>query len=837
MDFRTNLHIASAPYLVAAVSALQRLAAKCGNRFVIFSLRFFCLAAGIGASSAAAQTTSSSATNPPPHFPITAYVVADNSLLPTNIWIPLLAKYTGANVSLDDIVKAATDLQSEYRNHGHPNESIAIASEQITNGIVTLNVFQTAIPQVVVSGIQYSCSSNGVVMASPPPIAPAPTPSMPPSPPAANPLPPIPAVPAQPATAAQIAQARADLIKKIIALDTEVPDNRIHVVSTNAGPHFEVERYRIQGNTVLSPGEMARVLTNIDGDYGTNVSIDGIRTVVEQLQQAYTDRGYVTVAVGLPQQKLTNATVKVQVTEGWLAIIDVEGNHYFSSNNVMRALPSLHTNILINRNILEAELNRANANQDRKVYPVIHPGPEPGTSALTLHVKDQLPLHAKIDFDNLSSPGTPATRVNASAVFDNLWQEEHSLGVQYSFSPELYKQESQWNFYDKPVVAIYSAFYRLPLGQPSSLENQITANPGTFGFSEATRKFSLPPVGGQPELTVFASRSTIDTGTADTFNQSISTGNPSLSEQDVEHSPTINEDIAVHLDYPLAMLGNLQSSFAGGLDFKTFDLVNFKTNIFTIVTTNFNMGIPVLPPIVSEVPSLVPTTENWVEYLPLSIHYNGTWRDSLGYSTVGLGLTANLAYNSRFSTTSYDTNGVGHTTTVRGRTALADITGSTLSSGYWVVVNPSYSRTIMIDDWMTLIHLDGQAASEPLLSPEQFGAGGVNSVRGYPEGDAFGDDGWHFSIEQQTPIHTVGTIYGNTPLTIYGSIYFDYAAVYLIDPQGRPPEQRLCGTGMGFTAAAGSHWQARFLFSFPLISTSDTPAYAPLFNFSLTAQF
>ena len=65
------------------------------------------------------------------------------------------------------------------------------------------------------------------------------------------------------------------------------------------------------------------------------------------LQMAYRERGYVTVSVGLPQQKLTNATVKVQVTEGRLAAINVTGNRYYSSNNVMRALPSLHTNFAV----------------------------------------------------------------------------------------------------------------------------------------------------------------------------------------------------------------------------------------------------------------------------------------------------------------------------------------------------------------------------------------------------------------------------------------------------------------------------------------------------------
>jgi hypothetical protein len=59
----------------------------------------------------------------------------------------------------------------------------------------------------------------------------------------------------------------------------------------------------------------------------------------------------------------------------------------------------------------------------------------------------------------------------------------------------------------------------------------------------------------------------------------------------------------------------------------------------------------------------------------------------------------------------------------------------------------------------------------------------------------------------------------------------------LLDPLGRPGSTALWGTGFGGVAAIGSYWEARFLFSVPLLKTSTTGAYEPFFNFSLTAQF
>jgi len=771
-------------------------------------------------------------------YQVTAYVVKGNLLLSTNVLNPVLARHTGANVSLEELVRAAADLQAEYRDRGYPMMSVAFAREQITNGVATLNVFQAAVPQIVVSGKCYLRATNAPAVASnPAPAAPI-LAQMPPSATAvAKTVPPVVRPPPVPASPAQIADARTALFQKMGEDEAREKDTRIHVVSTNAGPRFAVEKYLVQGNSVLPPESVAGVLTNIDGAYGTNVSYDGVRTAVEQLQGAYRERGYVTVAVGLPQQKLTNETVKLQVTEGWLAAINVTGNRYFSSNNVMRALPSLHTGTLLNGPIFQAELNRANASQDRQIYPVIGPGTGPGTSELTLRVKDQLPLHGKLEFNNESTPGTPDMRVNASAIADNLWQQEHSFGIQYGFSPEAYKAGTQWDFYDQPLVADYSAFYRLPVGNPEPIEEMVANNPGNFGYNEATRQFRLPPPSGATELNLYASRATIDTG-LETLKDDTLFNVPLVrvvTQQEFQQGITINEDVGFQLTRPLPQAGSLHSTLSGGLDYKVYSQVNYQTNIFNFAEWTKN-GSGALIERISHVDSQTPTTDQELDYLPLGLNYSAGLNNFLGTATLGLGLSVNLWYS---SSTLYSLAGTNPPPpNLYGRQSLQNITGSAKSTGHWVVLRPSYSQDIVLyTNWVATIRADGQWASEPLISSEQFGIGGVNSVRGYHEGEVFGDTGWHVSLEQQTPPHIVGLLRDNTPLTIRGSVYMDYARIFLLDPQGRPDSVPLWSTGLGIAASAGPHWQTQFLFSWPLLSTGITEAYQPFFNFVLTAQF
>lgn len=758
-------------------------------------------------------------------------------MLSTNVLVAVFSKYAGPNVNYDEIVKAAADLQLAYRNQGYPAMSVAVVPDQITNGIVTMNVFQAEIPQIVVAGKRYPSLTPGLEIAG----IPATNSTMNFTPPktnspvlatgiaVTNATPPAIRWLQSPADEAEKTRARAALLKQMAEAAAQEKDTRIHVVSTNAGPRFEVEHYLIMGNSVLPPQTLAEVLTNIDGAFGTNVSFDGIRTVLTQLQEAYHERGYVTVSLGLPQQKLTNATVKVQVTEGRLVNINVKGNRYFSSNNVMRALPSLHTNMVLNGPIFQAELNRANANQDRQIYPVIGPGPDPGTSELTLRVKDQLPLHAKVDYNNESSPGTPDTRINTSAVYNNLWDLDQAAGVQYSFSPQQYKDGNEWPFYDEPLVATYGTFYRVPLGNPAAISDEIASSPGNFGYDEATHKFNLPAPTGQPDFTAFASRSTIDTG-LETLSARVIADNPgiSITEQDVQQSVTVNQDVGGRLNIPFVTPANLLVNFSGGLDFKTYQVGNYKTNTFTFIQTQVDSAGNPLPPLISTVVSPVPATTQQIQYLPLSLRSDVNEHDFAGNTSFGLG----LSYNTWFTSQTYGKNNTS------GSESLQGITGSSESTGYWVTLNPSFARTFMFyPNWVTTLRADGQWASQPLISNEQFGIGGVNSVRGYHEGEEFGDTGWHFSFEQSTPSHKVGDVFGNTPLTLRGSAYMDVASVYLLDPLGRPSSTELWGAGFGFTASVGSHWEARFLFSVPLISTIYTPRDQPYFNFGLTAQF
>jgi hypothetical protein len=320
-------------------------------------------------------------------------------------------------------------------------------------------------------------------------------------------------------------------------------------------------------------------------------------------------------------------------------------------------------------------------------------------------------------------------------------------------------------------------------------------------------------------LNLFASRSTIDTGLQTLRNEIIYNvpGVRQVSRQDVQQDITINEDVGFRLSEPVGATASFRSTLSGGLDYKTYSLESAKTNNFSFTEITVNADGSVNPPIVSTVASPVPTTHLPLDYVPLSLRYDANLRDNWGMTFFGLGFTVNTWFNST-------------------RENLQKITGSTESLGNWVTLTPSISHDFNIHkNWVLTLRADGQWANEPLISTERYGLGGVNNIRGYREGEIFGDTGWHVGFEQKTPTHVIGIAYDKAPMTIRGSLYMDYGQAYLID--GVPARTPLWGTGFGTVIAVGPHWETRFWFSWPLLSAGTTEAYQPRFNFALSGQF
>jgi hemolysin activation/secretion protein len=139
------------------------------------------------------------------------------------------------------------------------------------------------------------------------------------------------------------------------------------------------------------------------------------------------------------------------------------------------------------------------------------------------------------------------------------------------------------------------------------------------------------------------------------------------------------------------------------------------------------------------------------------------------------------------------------------------------------------------EDWTLQLSSRGQFASQPLISTEQFAAGGTDSVRGYLQGERFGDDGWNLQFELRTPYFERflgGLLQERAQLLVF----YDSAALWTQNPgEGQDPMTMLQGIGLGLRAGIFQHVNAYAYIAYPREKTEFTEGFR--YHFGISAGF
>jgi hemolysin activation/secretion protein len=121
-----------------------------------------------------------------------------------------------------------------------------------------------------------------------------------------------------------------------------------------------------------------------------------------------------------------------------------------------------------------------------------------------------------------------------------------------------------------------------------------------------------------------------------------------------------------------------------------------------------------------------------ISYTPLVAAYNGTWLGAA--STTSLDVNANVGVRGVFGN--------------RDSEFAAKRIGAVAN---FLALRGGVRHNLSIARWNLSARLEGQLASGPLVTNEQFAAGGAESVRGYLESERVGDAALRYSIEVRTP--------------------------------------------------------------------------------------
>ena len=204
-------------------------------------------------------------------------------------------------------------------------------------------------------------------------------------------------------------------------------------INTPKNAELFIQEYRVDGVKHLSVSTVEETVYPFLGPGRSSEDVEQARAALEK---AYRDRGFQTVAVQIPVQNVTDGVVTLQVVEGVVDRLRVNGARFSSPKLIKSMVPSLAEGRVVNFNEVPSEIVALNQLPDRRVTPALRAGSAPGLVDVDLNVIETTPLHASAELNNRHSANTTALRANVSVSDNNFLQRGDALGFSFQIAPE-----------------------------------------------------------------------------------------------------------------------------------------------------------------------------------------------------------------------------------------------------------------------------------------------------------------------------------------------------------------------------------------------------------------
>ena len=271
-----------------------------------------------------------------------------------------------------------------------------------------------------------------------------------------------------------------------------------------APPRFTIQRFLVDGNTILSQGELDRILAPFSGkdrDFGH------IQRALEALQDVYTRRGYNAVRVSVPEQDIRSGQVRLRVIEARIRRVQVQGNRFFDEKNVRAGLPSLKEGTSPNTRAIGQHAQLVNENPAKQVSVALQAADDPGQVDATVRVTDEKPSRVSMSADNTGTPATGNLRTGLGYQNANLFNGDDVINAQYLSSPG-----------HASDVKVFGAAYRVPVYKLSGVVDVLA------GYSSVNSGTVLDVFTVSGKGTVFGLRYTQLLGRFDTYEHRVALG-------------------------------------------------------------------------------------------------------------------------------------------------------------------------------------------------------------------------------------------------------------------------------------------------------------------------
>jgi hemolysin activation/secretion protein len=142
------------------------------------------------------------------------------------------------------------------------------------------------------------------------------------------------------------------------------------------------------------------------------VTLKDINLIVDRISAVYKKKGYFTTIVALPEQNIKNGKLEIQVFEGKMGALKIEGNKKIPSSLIAKYF-HIKEGRLLDFQTLQRDLLRLDQSGALSLKAVVGPGEAPQTSDVTLKINENRFDHMALGFDNQGTRLTGIYRESA----------------------------------------------------------------------------------------------------------------------------------------------------------------------------------------------------------------------------------------------------------------------------------------------------------------------------------------------------------------------------------------------------------------------------------------
>lgn len=178
------------------------------------------------------------------------------------------------------------------------------------------------------------------------------------------------------------------------------------------GPTVAVTGFDITGNTVYDTDTLQALLAPY---VGKQLTLAELYKAADVVTRYYQDHGYGVARATLPEQRLDAGRVKLQIVEGRIGKLSVEGNTRTRTGAILHQASAVQSGDVYRDSAMDRAALLVNDLPAVQAQAVLEPGSEFGTTDLVYKISEESRYSGQLSVDDYGRPDVGRVRLNAEA--------------------------------------------------------------------------------------------------------------------------------------------------------------------------------------------------------------------------------------------------------------------------------------------------------------------------------------------------------------------------------------------------------------------------------------